>query len=149
MSHGLFREKKSAIFKTNSPESLGHNWIYLYFFEKFFWTNSRDFFFLGHVAKISFPDLGHVATIHGIIKYDLIKADIIIREFVQELDSLYSPRIMLSGVHELLHLVEMTLDFGPLNGVNCFQFEELNRKMIRFVHGFDLIGEFIIWYLHF
>ena len=39
--------------------------IFLYFFEKIFWTNSRDFFFLGHVAKFSFPDLGHVATIHG------------------------------------------------------------------------------------
>jgi len=76
-----------------------------------------------------------------IIKEELIKADIIIREFVHELESLYSPRIMLSGVHELLHLVEMTLDFGPLNGINCFQYEELNRKMIRFVHGFDLIGE--------
>ena len=47
---------------------------------------------------------------------------------------------MLSGVHELLHLIECTLDYGPLNNINCFQFEEINRKMLRFIHGLDLIG---------
>ena len=51
---------------------------------------------------------------------------------------------MLSGVHELLHLIECTLDYGPLNNINCFQFEEINRKMLRFIHGLDLIGEEMI-----
>ena len=35
----------------------------------------------------------------------------------------------------------MTENFGPLNGINCFLFEELNREMLRFIHGFDLIGK--------
>jgi len=48
---------------------------------------------------------------------------------------------MLSGVHELLHLVQCTLDFGPLNNINSFQFEELNRKLIGLIYGNDLIGE--------
>jgi hypothetical protein len=48
---------------------------------------------------------------------------------------------MLSGVHELLHLVHCTKKFGPLNLVNCFQFEELNRKILGVIHGKDLIGE--------
>lgn len=51
---------------------------------------------------------------------------------------------MLSGMHELLHLVDCTLEFGPLNSTNCFQFEELNRKLMRFLHGNDLIGEELI-----
>ncbi len=41
---------------------------------------------------------------------------------------------MLSGVHELLHLTQCTLDFGPLK----------NRKLLRFIHGFDLVGEELI-----
>jgi hypothetical protein len=41
-------------------------------------------------------------------------------------------------------LVDCTIDFGPLNFVNCFQFEEVNRKLIRLLFGHDLIGEEII-----
>ena len=51
-----------------------------------------------------------------------------IHEFVEELPELYVERIMLSGIHEMLHLVDCTLSFGPLNSINCFQFEELNHK---------------------
>lgn len=74
----------------------------------------------------------------------LIKVDEIIVQFVKEASQLYPADIMLSGTHELLHLVECTLDFGPLNVINCFQFEELNRKLMRFIHGHDLIGEELI-----
>jgi hypothetical protein len=49
---------------------------------------------------------------------------------------------MLSGTHELLHLVDCTTAFGPLNLINLFQFEELNRILVSFLHGFDLIGNF-------
>jgi hypothetical protein len=41
----------------------------------------------------------------------------------------------------MVHLVDCTLNFGPLNAVNCFQFEEMNRKLSNFIHGYDLIGE--------
>jgi hypothetical protein len=74
----------------------------------------------------------------------LNKVEPIIIEFVKELTDLYPKSIMLSGAHELLHLTECTLKFGPPNTINCFQFEELNRKLMRFFHGKDLIGEEII-----
>ena len=70
--------------------------------------------------------------------------EIVLIEFVNELSELYSKSIMLSGAHELLHLTHCTLEFGPLNSINCFQYEELNRKLMRFLHGTDLIGEEII-----
>jgi hypothetical protein len=69
---------------------------------------------------------------------------LVLIEFVEEVSDLYSPSIMLSGMHELLHIVECTIQFGPLNSINCFQFEELNRKLMRFLHGKDLIGEELI-----
>lgn len=74
----------------------------------------------------------------------LDRIEILINDFVRELSYLYSPRIMLSGAHELLHMIDETLEYGPLNSINCFQFEEMNRKMINFIHGFDLIGEELI-----
>ncbi len=71
----------------------------------------------------------------------LKKVEPFLIEFVSELELLYSKSIMLSGVHELLHLTECTIDFGPLNSTNCFQYEEMNRKLLRIKHGNDLIGE--------
>ena len=38
-------------------------------------------------------------------------------------------------------LTECIYEFGPLNVINCFAFEELNRKFMSFIHGKDLIGE--------
>jgi len=71
----------------------------------------------------------------------LTYAQNIIQDFSKELSSLYEKSIMLSGLHELLHLVECTFKFGPLNRVNCFPFEELNRNFLAYVNGKDLIGE--------
>jgi hypothetical protein len=70
-----------------------------------------------------------------------------LNKFVVEADDLYGSDIMTSGMHELGHLVECTKELGNLNGVCCFAFEELNRKITRTIKGSDLIGdEFLkIW----
>jgi hypothetical protein len=73
-----------------------------------------------------------------ILKDDLEIADLLITEFVSELSSLYQPSIMQSGVHELLHLCQCTLDFGHLHQTSCFQFEEINRKILNSVRGQNL-----------
>ena len=62
-------------------------------------------------------------------------------KFVERFEQLYPERSMQSGVHELLHLVQCTKNFGPLNGCNCFEFEELNRLFLKLIKGNDLIGE--------
>ena len=62
-------------------------------------------------------------------------------KFVEQFEELYPERSMLSGVHELLHLVRCTENFGPLNGCCCFEFEELNRLFLKLIKGNDLIGE--------
>jgi hypothetical protein len=71
----------------------------------------------------------------------LTGAQLMLEEFVIELENLFNKNILLSGVHELLHLFQCSLDFGPLNNINSFQFEELNRKLIGLINGNDLIGE--------
>ena len=62
-------------------------------------------------------------------------------DFVRNINVLYDDFIMVSGVHDLIHLVECTEKFGPLNITNCFQFEELNRAIVLLINGKDLIGE--------
>jgi hypothetical protein len=44
-------------------------------------------------------------------------------------------------MHELLHIVQCKLDFGPLNVVSTFPFEENNRSILSLIHGHDLIGD--------
>jgi hypothetical protein len=56
---------------------------------------------------------------------DLKKAEVIVFDFVEEVQNLYPNSIMNYSI-------------------NCFQFEELNRKLIRFLHSYDLIGEELI-----
>jgi hypothetical protein len=75
---------------------------------------------------------------------DLEFAQKIINNFVEQFSSIYSDASMLSGVHELLHLVECTKYFGPLNLINLFPYEELNRNCIGVIHGRDLMGEELI-----
>jgi hypothetical protein len=52
---------------------------------------------------------------------------------------------MLSGMHENLHIVDFTTSFGPMNNINCFQYEEVNRKIVNLINSHDLIGiEFLL-----
>ncbi len=71
-------------------------------------------------------------------------SQVIIQQFVRDLTLFYPQTILLSGMHELLHSNECTKRFGPLNCTNCFQFEELNRKLLGLMSGRKLIGEEII-----
>jgi hypothetical protein len=59
-----------------------------------------------------------------------------LKEFVKEKADLYHESIMKSGTHELLHIVDMILETAPINVICCFQFEELNRKFLRYIKGF-------------
>jgi hypothetical protein len=61
--------------------------------------------------------------------------------FVKDLEILYDQHIMTSASHELLHLVLCTETLGPLNELDCFPFEESNRKVTRFIKGQDLVGD--------
>ncbi|CAF0762929.1 unnamed protein product, partial [Brachionus calyciflorus] len=74
-------------------------------------------------------------------KINLLKGHKLIKLFLKDITNLYDQLILKSGFHELLHLSELTLDFGPLNCTNCFPFEEINRKITGLIKGQNLIGE--------
>ena len=57
---------------TFSRQTCEKGWVMIEFFLVFgkiiFWTNSRDFFLVGHGSKISNHVLGRFATIYGIVR---------------------------------------------------------------------------------
>jgi hypothetical protein len=76
------------------------------------------------------------------IKRSVLSAtDANLKIFVSQSETLYDKHFINSGLHELIHLVKCTLEIGPLNIICCFQFEELNRKVTRFIKGQDLVGD--------
>ena len=74
-------------------------------------------------------------------KSDLILEEKLLFKFLTELGILNSENIFTSSFHELVHVVDLTRRFGPLNITSCFQYEELNRKVLQFVKGKNKIAE--------
>ena len=93
------------------------------------------------VPKIIFDNIIKLVIFMQIIlnqkinrKY-LKQAQVLIERFLNELVDIYDEAIMVSGTHELIHLIDCTLDFGPLNNINCFPYEEMNRKFLSCIKG--------------
>ena len=76
-----------------------------------------------------------------VLESELADIQATITDFLKDAEKIYSEKILISCFHELLHLPECTLNFGHLNSVNSFPFEENNRKIIGFIKGRDLIGD--------
>jgi len=77
----------------------------------------------------------------NINRSELPVIDEMLNKFVTDAETLYDIHFYTSGVHELLHLVACTIEIGPMNDTCCYQFEELNRKVTRFIKGQDLVGD--------
>lgn len=76
-----------------------------------------------------------------ITKSSLNLAEKLFKMFLIDVETLYGDHIMTSSIHELINLVQMTIQNGPLNITNCYPYEELNRKLTRMINGRDLIGD--------
>ena len=73
-------------------------------------------------------------------KRELDKTERALNLFVSQLEELYDKDFMLSGTHEVLHLVQCTRELGPLKE-NLFPLEELNRNITRLIKGQNLVGD--------
>ena len=83
----------------------------------------------------------HILLAEEVYKDQLYDVQMVLSDFMCEAEILYEKKIMLSGFHEIIHLVKCSRDYGPLNVINSFQFEEINRKITRLIKGRDLMGE--------
>ncbi len=107
--------------------------------------NVIDEKYFKHLLLLIIP-LEHLLSKH-IDKSKLETINLSLNNFVRDLYLLYDQHIMLSGTHELLHLVFCTETIGPLNDSSNFAFEELNGKVTQQIKSQDLVGdEFIKLY---
>lgn len=65
----------------------------------------------------------------SIKREDLAKVNKCLRLFLSQLSDLYDGFIIKSGVYELLHICKVTVNFGLINNIGFYQFEEINRKI--------------------
>ncbi|XP_034253671.1 uncharacterized protein LOC117652688 [Thrips palmi] len=59
---------------------------------------------------------------------DILRADELLCQFVQQFEVLYGVRNMSFNVHLLRHLAECVRNIGPLHSISCFMFEDLNGR---------------------
>ncbi|CAF1090034.1 unnamed protein product [Brachionus calyciflorus] len=81
-----------------------------------------------------------VVAVENLLKKDLNISDLnnietLFRDFVRDMANIYGPKSMLSGVHELLHIVDDVKKIGNLNEFNCFPFENFNRESLNLVNS--------------
>jgi hypothetical protein len=143
----ILAEIRPPSFVANPPRTIGSYKLWkandflsfflfyaLIIFEQFM---SHDYY--AHIKKLVISL--EVLLSPKIKKSELDKIQCMLEEFVRDIGKLYDDTAYSSGTHELLHLVECTRKFGPLNLNNSFPFEELNRKVSSLIFGKDLMGE--------
>lgn len=69
----------------------------------------------------------------GISKDDINSAHTKLEKFVTETQKLYGKKSMSYNVHQLLHLAQSTLDWGPLLSHSCYPFESGNGKILKMI----------------
>ena len=138
---------KPPSFVTQAPRSLNtfHNWrahefmnFYLFFAIPTFKGIMKDVYF-NHLLLF-------IVALENIFCEKIERENLslireILNEFVLGLEDLYDKHILVSGAHELIHLIDCTLEQGPLNDTSLFTFEELNRKITKSIKGQNLVGD--------
>jgi hypothetical protein len=112
-------------------------YFYLYFCLPLFYGIMPDVYFQNIVLFVISLE---ILLSREITLNKLKEAEKALEIFVSQLEILYDEHIMVSGTHEVLHLVQCTREIGPLK-FNLFPFEELNRNITRLIHGMDLVGD--------
>ncbi|RNA12196.1 hypothetical protein BpHYR1_041393 [Brachionus plicatilis] len=68
----------------------------------------------------------------------------LLRDFVRDMEFYYGLDIMLSGVHELIHITSDIKNNGSINELNCFAFEDMYRQVSNFIKAKNHTGVQII-----
>lgn len=67
-------------------------------------------------------------------------AEDLIKRFVREFQELYGLRYSSINIHSLLHLPNCVKEQGPLWAHTCYEYEDMNGRMLNLVHGTKYIG---------
>lgn len=71
---------------------------------------------------------------------DTTLADLLLKQFVQQFQTLYGKRHMSHNLHMLMHLSECVRRLGPLWAISCFFYEDMNGRIAQLIHGTRYAG---------
>ena len=74
-------------------------------------------------------------TKHSITRLELNKAHASLSKFVHDFQELYGDGHMSYNVHQLNHLTQTVIDWGPLSVYSTYVFEGFNLVLMRLFHG--------------
>ncbi len=66
---------------------------------------------------------------------DLVLANTLLDKFVRDFETMYGVRHMSHNIHMLLHLSHCVQKLGPMYSTSCLKFEDMNGRVLQFVHG--------------
>ncbi|KAK3910803.1 hypothetical protein KUF71_004291 [Frankliniella fusca] len=77
---------------------------------------------------------------NSISEDDLKESEIHLTRFVGEFEGLYGVNNMSHNLHMCLHLTHCVRLLGPLWAVSCFNFEDINGRILNLIHGTRHVG---------
>ena len=69
--------------------------------------------------------------------FEVAVAENFLKKFVRQFENLYGIQFCSINVHQLLHLCECVRNLGPLWAHTCYEFEDINGKLLKLIHGTD------------
>lgn len=66
---------------------------------------------------------------------DIKLSDLLLDQFLYGFQTLYGRRHMSHNIHMISHLPRSVECLGPLWATSCFQFEDMNGRIVKLVHG--------------
>ena len=75
---------------------------------------------------------------------DLEQAEVLLKLFVKQTETLYNDRELSYNLHQLQHLVLIVRRWGPLWATSAFPFENFNGFLANCVHGTKHMGQEIV-----
>lgn len=81
----------------------------------------------------------YLLTKSSITRSDINKADACMLKFVTNFRQLYGHANMSYNVHQLSHLTQTVIDWGPLSGYSTYTFEGFNQVLLKLFHGTQAI----------
>ena len=106
---------------------------FLLFYAPVLLANILPVRFYRHFLKLSTS----IHTLYGrcLSHLDIKYAELRLREFVTEYSDLYGKENCTFNVHQLLHLHESVLNWGPIWGYSTYAFEGCNGTLLQLFHG--------------
>ncbi|KAJ8671485.1 hypothetical protein QAD02_002744 [Eretmocerus hayati] len=81
-----------------------------------------------------------VDSLHTILRSDIRLDDLLVakkklEKFVSKVEDLYSLEELTHNMHQLLHLIDSILNWGPAWAHSAFLFESENAKLLKYIHS--------------